>query len=141
MSVLLRQAFENAKKEGRNALVTFMTAGYPTLEDTIQIMKGFQDGGVDVIELGLPFSDPVADGPVIQIANTVALKNGIDMPKVLALVKQAREEGITVPIVLMGYYNPILNYGEEKFIKDAGAAGVNGFLIVDLPPEEASFES
>lgn len=137
MSVLLRQAFEKAKQQGRNALVTFMTAGYPTLEDTIPILKGFQDGGVDVIELGLPFSDPVADGPVIQVANSISLKNGIDMHKVLDMVKQAREEGVTVPIVLMGYYNPILNYGEEKFIQDASHVGVNGLLIVDLPPEEA----
>lgn len=137
MSELLRQTFANAKNEGRNALITFMTAGYPTVEDTIPILKGFQDGGVDVIELGLPFSDPIADGPVIQVANTTSLENGIDMIKVLSLVKQAREEGITVPIILMGYYNPILHYGEEKFIKDAANAGANGFIIVDLPPEEA----
>lgn len=137
MSELLRKTFENAKKEGRSALVTFMTAGYPTVEDTIPILKGFQDGGVDVIELGLPFSDPIADGPVIQVANSASLANGMDMPKTLDMVKKAREEGITIPIILMGYYNPILNYGEEKFIHDAAEAGANGFIIVDLPPEEA----
>ena len=100
-------------------------------------MKGFQDGGVDVIELGMPFSDPIADGPTIQVSNTVALRNGVTLQKTLELVARAREEGITVPILLMGYYNPILTYGEEKFIKDAAEAGANGFIIVDLPPEEA----
>ncbi|EDO17130.1 hypothetical protein Kpol_1025p51 [Vanderwaltozyma polyspora DSM 70294] len=137
MSELLRQTFAQAKKEGRNALVTFMTAGYPTVEDTIPILKGFQDGGVDVIELGMPFSDPIADGPTIQVSNSVALENGVTLKQTLDLVRQARAEGITIPIILMGYYNPLLNYGEEKFIKDAAEAGTNGFIIVDLPPEEA----
>ncbi|QLG73328.1 hypothetical protein HG535_0E04120 [Zygotorulaspora mrakii] len=137
MSEQLRQTFANAKKEGRNALVTFMTAGYPTVDDTIPILKGFQEGGVDVIELGMPFSDPIADGPTIQVANTVALKNGVTVKSTLEMVRKAREEGITVPLILMGYYNPVLNYGEEQFIKDAAEAGANGFIIVDLPPEEA----
>lgn len=137
MSEQLRQTFANAKKEGRRALVTFMTAGYPKVEDTIPILKGFQDGGVDVIELGMPFSDPIADGPTIQLSNTVALQNGVTLKQTLDILRQARAEGVTVPIILMGYYNPILNYNEEKFIKDAAAAGANGFIIVDLPPEEA----
>ncbi|KAH3680923.1 hypothetical protein WICMUC_000066 [Wickerhamomyces mucosus] len=121
----------------RNALVTFVTAGYPTIEDTVPILKGFQEGGVDIIELGVPFSDPIADGPTIQVANTTALDNGVTVIKTLELVKKAREEGVTLPIVLMGYYNPVLQYGEEKFIKDAYKAGANGSIIVDLPPEEA----
>lgn len=137
MSEQLRQTFANAKKEGRRALVTFMTAGYPKVEDTIPILKGFQDGGVDVIELGMPFSDPIADGPTIQLSNTVALQNGVTLKQTLDILRQARAEGVTVPIILMGYYNPILNYNEEQFIKDAAAAGANGFIIVDLPPEEA----
>ena len=137
MSKQLRQTFADAKSEGRHALVTFMTAGYPTVDDTIPILKGFQDGGVDVIELGMPFSDPIADGPTIQVSNTVALQNGVTLKQTLDLVRQARESGVTVPIILMGYYNPVLNYGEEQFIKDAAIAGVNGFIIVDLPPEEA----
>ncbi|CAR29482.1 hypothetical protein ZYGR_0AD01640 [Zygosaccharomyces rouxii] len=137
MSELLRQTFANAKKEGRNALITFMTAGYPRVEDTIPILKGFQEGGVDVIELGMPFSDPIADGPTIQVSNTVALQNNVTLKQTLELVAKARAEGITVPILLMGYYNPILTYGEERFIKDAAEVGVNGFIIVDLPPEEA----
>lgn len=96
-----------------------------------------QDGGVDVIELGLPFSDPIADGPTIQVANTVALNNGVTIPMCLDLVKKARAAGVTVPILLMGYYNPLLIYGEEKMIQDSAAAGANGYIIVDLPPEEA----
>lgn len=137
MSEQLKQTFANAKKEGRKALLTFMTAGYPTIDDTIPILKGFQEGGVDIIELGMPFSDPIADGPTIQVSNTVALQNGVTLKMTLDLLKKARAEGVTAPIILMGYYNPILNYGEEQFIKDAAEAGANGFIIVDLPPEEA----
>ncbi|SCU93680.1 LADA_0G04368g1_1 [Lachancea dasiensis] len=137
MAEQLRNTFANAKAENRNVLVTFMTVGYPRVEDTIPMLKGFQDGGVDVIELGMPFSDPIADGPTIQYANTMALKNGVTMSQTLDVVRQARSEGVTVPIILMGYYNPILNYGEQKFIEDAANAGANGFIIVDLPPEEA----
>ncbi|ODV87236.1 hypothetical protein CANARDRAFT_26654 [[Candida] arabinofermentans NRRL YB-2248] len=137
MAAELRNAFSKAKAEGRSALVPFITAGYPTIEDTVPILKGLQDGGADIIELGVPFSDPIADGPTIQVANTLALENGITVPKCLELVKQARATGVTVPIVLMGYYNPILNYGEQQFIKDTKTAGANGFIIVDLPPEEA----
>ena len=137
MTEQLRETFAQAKRENRRALVTFMTAGYPTVDETIPILKGFQDGGVDVIELGMPFSDPIADGPTIQVSNTVALENGVSLEQTLDLVKQARDQGVTVPIILMGYYNPILNYGEEKLIRDAAEAGANGFIIVDLPPEEA----
>ena len=137
MAEQLRQTFANAKAEGRNALVTFMTAGYPTVADTIPILKGFQDGGVDIVELGMPFSDPIADGPTIQVANTVALENGVTLKQTLDMVAQARAEGITIPIILMGYYNPIMTYGDDKFIQDAATAGANGFIIVDLPPEEA----
>lgn len=137
MSASLKETFARCKKEGRNALVNFITAGFPTVEDTIPIMKGMQEGGVDVIELGVPFSDPIADGPTIQVANNVALENGITVPKCLELVAEARKEGITVPIILMGYYNPILKYGEQKMIEDSAKAGANGFIVVDLPPEEA----
>ncbi|KAL6926900.1 tryptophan synthetase [Hanseniaspora valbyensis] len=137
MSLQLRSAFERATAEKRNALVSFITAGYPTIDSTIPILKGFQDGGVDVIELGLPFSDPIADGPTIQVANTKSLENGVTCETVLSLVTKARAEGITLPIVLMGYYNPILNYGEQKFVEECAKVGVNGFIIVDLPPEDA----
>ncbi|KAL6941224.1 tryptophan synthetase [Hanseniaspora osmophila] len=137
MSALLKKAFTQARAENRNALVTFMTAGFPTSDSTVPIMRAFQDSGVDVIELGMPFSDPIADGPTIQTANTKALDNGVLTGDVIDYVKEARAQGVTIPVLLMGYYNPILSYGEEKFIKEAAEAGVNGFLIVDLPPEEA----
>ncbi|KAK6464509.1 tryptophan synthetase [Scheffersomyces coipomensis] len=137
MSALLKQTFENAKKQDRKVLVNFITAGYPTIEDTLPILKNMQSAGVDIIELGIPFSDPIADGPTIQLANNIALDNGITVPKCIDLVKQARAEGVSVPIILMGYYNPILKYDEVKFVQDCAAAGVNGFIIVDLPPEEA----
>ncbi|KAH3670516.1 hypothetical protein OGAPHI_001031 [Ogataea philodendri] len=137
MSKALREAFLKAKAEKRTALVTFITAGHPTVEETVDIMQNLQAGGVDVIELGVPFSDPMADGPVIQQSNNVALDNKVTVPLVLELVKKARAAGVTVPIVLMGYYNPILQYGERQMIKDSYDAGANGFIVVDLPPEEA----
>lgn len=137
MSALLKETFARCKKEGRNALVNFITAGYPSVEDTVPIMLGMQEAGVDIIELGIPFSDPIADGPTIQAANNVALENGITVPQCLSLVAQARKEGVNVPIILMGYYNPILKYGEEKMIEDSAKAGASGYIVVDLPPEEA----
>lgn len=137
MSAELRQAFIKAKNEGRNALVTFITAFYPSEKDTIDILKGLQNGGTDVIELGIPFSDPIADGPTIQVANTTAINNGCTVDKCLQIVKDARAQGVTIPIILMGYYNPIMKYGEDKMIKASKDAGANGFIIVDLPPEEA----
>lgn len=117
MSSHLRSAFVKAKEQGRNALVTFITAYYPTPQDTIDILKGLQNGGADVIELGIPFSDPIADGPTIQVANTKAIENGCTVQTCIDLVRRAREEGVTIPIVLMGYYNPILKYGEEKMVE------------------------
>lgn len=137
MSALLKETFARCKKEGRNALVNFITAGYPTIEDTIPIMLGMQEAGVDIIELGIPFSDPIADGPTIQAANVVALDNGITVPQCLELVSGARSQGVNIPIILMGYYNPILKYGEEKMIEDSAKAGASGYIVVDLPPEEA----
>jgi len=91
----------------------------------------------DLIELGLPFTDPIADGPTIQKANTQALKNGVTVTSTLDIVREARKRGLNAPVLFMGYYNPILSYGEERMIKDAKEAGVNGFIVVDLPPEEA----
>lgn len=137
MSSALKETFERCKKENRSALVTFITAGYPTIDDTIPILQGLQKGGVDIVEIGIPFSDPIADGPTIQVANTTALENGVTVPMVLDLVKKARASGITIPLVLMGYYNPILRYGEEKLIKDSVEAGADAFIVVDLPPQEA----
>lgn len=91
----------------------------------------------DIIELGVPFTDPIADGPTIQRANTQALKNGVTVTSVLEMVRTARRKGLKAPVMMMGYYNPLLQYGEERMLKDAKAAGVNGFIMVDLPPEEA----
>lgn len=94
-------------------------------------------GGADVIELGMPFTDPIADGPTIQKANTVALQHGVTVTMCLQMVRDARKKGLRAPVMLMGYYNPLLSYGEEKMLKDSKEAGVNGFIMVDLPPEEA----
>lgn len=133
----IKKVFEAKKAEGSPALVTFVTAGYPTVRDTVPILLAMQEGGADIIELGVPFSDPIADGPAIQETNTVALKNDVEYGTVLGLVREARSKGLTAPVMLMGYYNPMLAYGEEKAIHDAREAGANGFIMVDLPPEEA----
>lgn len=118
-------------------MVNFITAGYPSIEETVPLMKALQDGGTDIIELGMPFTDPIADGPAIQKANLIALENKVNLTTVLDLIKKARKEGVYIPVVLMGYYNPVLQYGEEKFVEDCKIAGANGFIMVDLPPEEA----
>ncbi|KAF9077116.1 bifunctional tryptophan synthase TRP1 [Rhodocollybia butyracea] len=133
----IKDVFEKKKAEGVPALVTFMTAGYPQRDDTVPLLLAMQSGGADIIELGIPFSDPIADGPVIQESNTIAVKNNNDYPIVLDQLREARSKGLTAPVVLMGYYNPIMVYGEDKAIQDACKAGANGFIMVDLPPEEA----
>ncbi|KAF8460239.1 tryptophan synthase beta chain [Kalaharituber pfeilii] len=133
----IRAAFERCKREGRRALVTYVTAGYPAAEETVDILFGMEAGGADIIELGLPFTDPIADGPTIQVANNVSLKNGITIDIALDLVREARKGGLKVPVLFMGYYNPILIYGEERLIQNCKEAGVNGFIVCDLPPEEA----
>ncbi|EWC48721.1 tryptophan synthase [Drechslerella stenobrocha 248] len=135
MSEGLKAAFAKCKAEGRNALVTYVTAGYPTVEGTVPILQGMQAGGADIIELGLPFTDPIGDGPTIQGSNTIALKNNVTTTTVLNMVREARAAGVTVPIVMMGYYNPMLIYGEERLVQDCREAGINGFIVVDLPPE------
>ncbi|KAK9368108.1 tryptophan synthase beta subunit-like PLP-dependent enzyme [Lipomyces kononenkoae] len=137
MTDKLKSTFARCKAEGRNAFVTFVTAGYPKPETTVDILKGMEAGGVDIIELGLPFTDPIGDGPTIQKSNTIALENGVTTAQTLELLREARKAGLQIPVVLMGYYNPILAYGEEKFVKDAKDAGANGFIVVDFPPEEA----
>ncbi|GMM52315.1 tryptophan synthase [Starmerella bacillaris] len=138
MSKHIRDTFAQCKLEGRPAMITFITAGFPSIEETVPLMLALQKGGVDIIELGMPFSDPIADGPVIQRANTLALENGMNLHKVLELVKLAREKGVKIPIMLMGYYNPIYRFGDKKFVEEAYNAGANGFLLCDLPLEEAS---
>jgi len=127
--------FAALKSEGRPALVTFMTAGDPDPDTTLALLKALPGAGADVIELGMPFSDPMADGPAIQAAGLRALKGGQTLARTLDLVRTFRQSDDATPIVLMGYYNPIYSYGSERFVADAAAAGVDGMIIVDLPPE------
>ncbi len=128
--------FAALKKEGRPALVTFTMAGDPDYDTALAILKALPAAGADVIELGMPFTDPMADGPAIQAAGLRALKAGQDMKRTLSLVREFRRADDATPIVLMGYYNPIYVYGCERFLSDAKAAGVDGLIVVDLPPEE-----
>ena len=128
--------FAALKAEGRAGLVTFLMAGDPDADACLAIVKALPAAGADVIELGMPFTDPMADGPAIQVAGQRALKSGQTMVKTLGLVRAFRQSDDATPIVLMGYYNPIYIYGVEKFLVDAKAAGVDGLIVVDLPPEE-----
>lgn len=128
--------FEALAKEGRPGLVTFITAGDPDAVTSLDILKALPGAGADIIELGVPFTDPMADGPAIQAAGLRALKAGQTLKKTLAMVEAFRAGDADTPIVLMGYYNPIYIYGVERFLTDAKAAGVDGLIVVDLPPEE-----
>lgn len=132
--------FEALKKDGRRALIPYVTAGFPYADITPELMHGMVAAGADVIELGVPFSDPMADGPVIQQAGEAALALGIGMRQVLAMVAAFRAKDTSTPVVLMGYANPVERYdlvhGKHAFIRDAAAAGVDGLLVVDYPPEE-----
>ncbi|MCK5445321.1 MAG: tryptophan synthase subunit alpha, partial [Rhodospirillaceae bacterium] len=128
--------FAALKKEGRAAFISFLTAGDPDLDTSLKIIKGLPDAGADIIEIGIPFSDPMADGPAIQASSGRALSRGQTLSKTLGMVADFRIGDDITPIVLMGYYNPIYKYGVEKFLVDAKKAGVDGLIIVDLPPEE-----
>ena len=128
--------FAALKADGKKAFVAYIMAGDPDLEASAKIMAGLPGAGVDIIELGLPFTDPMADGPTIQLAGQRALDNGMTLTKTLAMIAEFRKTDTTTPIVLMGYYNPIYSHGVERFLKDASAAGVDGLIVVDLPPEE-----
>lgn len=136
MSTRIEKRFAALKKDGRAALVTFTMAGDPDYDTSLAIAKALPKAGADIIELGMPFTDPMADGPAIQAAGLRALKSGQRMTKTLAMVREFRKEDDETPIVLMGYYNPIFIYGNERFLADAKAAGVDGLIVVDLPPEE-----
>ena len=135
METRIDRRFAELKKEGRAALVTFLTAGDPDLETSRKILMGLPKAGADIIELGMPFSDPMADGPAIQAASQRALASGMTLSKTLALVREFREKDDETPIVLMGYYNPIYVYPGERFLDEAKASGVDGLIVVDLPPE------
>jgi tryptophan synthase alpha chain len=131
----LQTRFAELKEQNRAALVTFVTAGDPNYDASLAILKGLPKAGADVIELGMPFTDPMADGPAIQLANIRALDNGQDLAKTLQMVREFREGEQATPLVLMGYFNPIHKYGVERFIAEAKDAGVDGLIVVDLPPE------
>jgi tryptophan synthase alpha chain len=128
--------FAGLKREGRSAFVTFLMAGDPDPDTSLAIIKALPKAGADIIEIGMPFTDPMADGPSIQAAGRRALKAGMTLKKTLAMVRAFRESDNATPLVLMGYYNPIYIYGVDKFLADAKSAGVDGLIIVDLPPEE-----
>jgi len=136
MNTRIDRRFAALKQEGRAALVTFTMAGDPDYDTSVAIAQALPRAGADLIELGMPFTDPMADGPSVQAAGVRALKSGQTMRKTLALVGAVRQADDATPIVLMGYYNPIYVYGVEKFLADAKAAGVDGLIVVDLPPEE-----
>ena len=136
MTTRLEKRFAQLKSQGRAAFVTFITAGDPDFDTTLGLLNGLPGAGADVIELGMPFTDPMADGPSIQASSQRALRNGASMKKTLELVRRFRESDNETPIVLMGYYNPIYHMGVETFLGRAIEAGVDGLIVVDLPPEE-----
>jgi tryptophan synthase alpha chain len=133
----IADAFDNARKEGRSALLIYLCAGDPDLSTTADLVVAAAEAGADVIELGVPFSDPTADGPAIQRAAERSLRGGTTLAKVLDTVREIRSR-TDVPILLFGYYNPILSYGEQQLVDDAADAGADGFLVVNLPPEESA---
>ena len=135
---LIQATFSALEKAGRRALIPFITAGDPHPDQTLPLMRALVAGGADIIELGVPFSDPMADGPTIQRASERALLHGVSLRGVLAMVASFRQENVKTPVVLMGYANPIEAYGVNQFALDAKAAGVDGILVVDYPPEECA---
>ncbi|MCT8161869.1 tryptophan synthase subunit alpha [Pseudoruegeria sp. SHC-113] len=128
--------FAELATAGKKAFVAYVMAGDPDYETSLEVVKGLPGAGVDVIELGVPFTDPMADGPTIQLAGQRALEGGMTLQKTLDLATEFRKEDQTTPIVMMGYYNPIYNRGVARFLEDAKAAGIDGLIVVDLPPEE-----
>ncbi len=136
MTTRIDVRFAELKKEGRAAFVTFLMAGDPDPATSLAILKALPKAGADIIEIGMPFTDPMADGPAIQAAGLRALKAGMTLKKTLEMVRGFRSQNSTTPLVLMGYYNPIYIHGVDKFLADAKSAGVDGLIIVDLPPEQ-----
>jgi tryptophan synthase alpha chain len=138
MSSRIDARFAELKKQGRSAFITFLMAGDPDPTTSLDIIKALPKAGADIVEIGMPFTDPMADGPAIQAAGLRALKAGMTLKKTLAMVREFRKADAATPLVLMGYYNPIYIHGVDKFLVDAKSAGVDGLIIVDLPPEEDS---
>jgi tryptophan synthase alpha chain len=129
--------FERSRPAGRLALLPYVMAGYPTVEATVDLLLGLEAAGADGFELGVPFSDPIADGPTIQAASQVALRNGMTPTRVTGLLAEARRRGLRAPVALMGYLNPIVHQGVERYCADAAAAGADGLIVPDAPPDEA----
>jgi tryptophan synthase alpha chain len=136
MSTRIDRRFADLKAQGRAALVTFLTAGDPDLDTSLAILQALPAAGADVVELGMPFTDPMADGPAIQMSSQRALKAGQTLRKTLDMARAFRQADDATPLVLMGYYNPIYIYGVDRFLRDAKSAGVDALIVVDLPPEE-----
>jgi tryptophan synthase alpha chain len=134
----IQQAFANARAAGRAALMPYHTLGYPTQALSLDIIEAASSAGADLIELGVPFSDPLADGPTIQRSTQAALEQGMTLQRSLEMVTELRQRGVQVPLLLMGYYNPLLSFGLERLASQAAAAGANGFIVPDLPLEEAA---
>lgn len=137
MSKRLREVFQSARDEGRTLFIPYVTGGYPTREETVPILLAMEAGGADVIEIGVPFTDPLADGATIQHANQIAIEQGITLHDCFGFVREARAQGLKAPVVFMGYYNPVLALGEARTALECAGSGGDGFIIVDLPPEEA----
>jgi len=133
----IENTFKRLKKDGKKAFIAFITAGYPDLATTARLVKALSISGADIIELGVPFSDPMADGPVIQEASQAALRKKITLRRIINMVAALRKDNVTIPLCLMTYYNPVFCYGDEKFIKKAVNSGVDGVIIPDLPVDEA----
>ena len=138
MTTRIDARFAELKKQGRSAFITFLMGGDPDPKTSLEIIKALPKAGADIIEIGMPFTDPMADGPAIQAAGLRALKAGMTLKKTLAMVREFRKADDTTPLVLMGYYNPIYIHGVDKFLTDAKSAGIDGLIVVDLPPEEDS---
>lgn len=137
MSQKLRELFATARADQRSLFVAYVTGGYPSPAESVDIILALESGGADVIEIGVPFSDPLADGATIQHANQIAIEQGVSLRDCFAFVREARAKGLRAPVIFMGYYNPILSLGEARAAAEARAAGADGFIVVDLPPEEA----
>ncbi len=132
----ITKRFAELAQEGRGGLIAFVTAGDPDPDTSLRILEGLPAAGADLIELGMPFSDPMADGPSVQASSKRALKSGASLARTIAMVETFRRLDTATPVILMGYYNPVYVYGVEGFLSDAKAAGVDGLIMVDLPPEE-----
>ena len=133
----IEATFARLKEEGRTGLVVFLTVGYPDVDSTLRLLPALVAGGADIIELGMPFSDPLGEGPTIQRSSFGALQQGVTVSTCLDVTAKLRSQGMQAPIIPMGYYNPILAYGIDAFVGDAASAGADGLIVVDLPPEEA----